>query len=750
MGLPNLINKFTNPEKEKKEFFLALEILEETVKGAIWTIEEGKSRILALGSDEIWEEGEEELTAAVDKSLTTATERLAEEGGEPSRVIFGLSEDWAPEGKILPEYQQLLQSLCRKLDLKPAGFVSIFDAIIHHLKEIEGTHISAILVSPGKKIVWLAVVDSGQIKGVEKVSRSENFAADVLEGLLRVDGVEIFPSRILLFDGGDMESLRQILIDYPWVKGEGEEKKLPFLHLPKVEILPQDFDIAAVSIAGGEELAQSLGFEVTAEKEKRGEIQETQETGEETKEKEEEIPQETDLGFVRGRDVAEMISPQPSEEKKPVEPEVLEEELVPSNIELPVETKPAVKKGLRLTLPRIALSFPKIPLPRPRGFLVPAVIAGIILIGFSGLFLWLVWYFPRADVVIYASSQMLSKKTTLIVDPNQELPDQKNFVLPGQVLEVETSGEKNTATTGQKTVGEKAKGEAVIYNRTDAKKVFGDGTVIVGPGGLKFTLDREVTVASKTPDLVSGVDKWGESKVAVTADNIGAQYNLAAGSQFSFKDFSTSSYLAKNEAALSGGTSRQIPAVSAKDQENLLKTLTEELQKKARDDLKTKASQGQRLIEESASAKEVNANFDHKVGDEAQNLTLNLSVNIKGLAVKENELFSLAENYLGEAVPAGYELRKSDMDFKYDLKKRNDDGSVVFDVAISADLLPKVDKDQWAKVIQGKSVTQTKDFLRANIPGFQDAEIEFVPHLPAKLQFIPRNTDHLRIEIRSR
>ena len=172
MALPDIISKFSQKEKdEKKEYLLAIEIWDGEVKSAIWTVEGGKTKVSALGNPEKWTK-KEELVEATDRSLSQASERFTETGKEPSKVIFGLPEKWTDDKEIKPEYRELLKELYQELGLKPVGYVLTLDALIQHLKRVEGIPPSAILVKLSQDKIYLAVVDVGKKIGVEEVGRS--------------------------------------------------------------------------------------------------------------------------------------------------------------------------------------------------------------------------------------------------------------------------------------------------------------------------------------------------------------------------------------------------------------------------------------------------------------------------------------------------------------------------------------------------------------------------------------------------
>jgi hypothetical protein len=765
MALPKIISKLGQREdNEKKEYLLAIEIWDGEVKSAIWTVEEGKTKVAALGSRETWSEKGELITAA-DQSLSQASERFSEIGQEPSKVIFGLPEKWTDEKEIQPEYRELLKEIYQKLELKPVGYVLTFDALIHHLRKVEGVPPSAILVKLAKDKLYLAVVEVGKKIGVEEVGRSQDLASDLREGLTRIEGSKTLPARILLFDSEDMESANQVLIAHPWLKPQPNGKKLGFLHLPKIEILPTDADINAVALAGGSEVAKSLGFEIKEEvevKEKReaAEVLEDEETEPEEETEEEGVAKETpeveepsfaeasegeeaDFGFVKEKDI---------QEERPVvtAAEVEEKESLPGRGKAeeagPKFSLPSLTNFFSLT--SLKKIFTKIPLPASLSWQVIAIVVGGLGLALAGLLIALLWYLPQAEVTIFVEPKELEKEFSLTIDPNQEVVDQENRILPGRILEAEEEGEKSAETTGEKTVGEEAKGEVTVYNRTEDEKTFKEGTVISASGGLQFTLDQEIKIASKTPDLNTGVDKWGEAKTGVTAGEIGAQYNLAAGTQFSVDDYPTSSFLAKNESDLSGGTSRKIQAVSEEDMDELLSSLSKDLADKAEGGLLAAVPADLSLIRESILNEPTEEDFSHQDGEETQTLNLKLTVKIKALAFNRENFVKLVASLIADSVPGDYQLKEDEIESHFEVEEENEDGSLLFKTNIKVHLLPKLESAEIAKNIKGKYQNLAEDYFRT-IPGYTRAEFKISPSLPGFLGTLPRREERIKVEIKS-
>lgn len=807
MELPGIFSKPENSNQgEEEEVFLALGVAADSVQAAIWLVEGGQVKIEAVGEAEEWEK-QEELIEAADKSIASAASNLTRELGEPQKVVFGLPSSWVADSKIVPQYLEGLRQLSKKLELAPAGFVVVTEAITQYLKNREGSPPTAILLEVAEEEIVVSVVSQGKILASHEVGRSDNLAADVIEALSRFDQRENLPSRFLIYNARqDLEAIRQKLLDHDWLKPDESGRKLPFLHFPKIEIMAADFALEAVARAGGAEVARAAGVSVAEPKvplKKREEVPPEVEEAPEAEAKvevaleaREEAPAEkeppavagpappervrSDFGFVAGADIrqikptpapVEAVGPEPDEELQ-AEGVVSEKEEIPEKAAEPlpaeeVPTFPRVPINLLALLgrlrPKTRPSIPRPSLPiegfkRPGfglpSFKVPAlsldgrgplvlIIIGLLFLLLGGVALAGYWFFPKAEVTLMVETQTLEKELSLTIDPGQTGTDPVNSIIPGQAVSARVSGEKTAATTGTKLVGEEASGEVTIYNNTASRKTFPEGTTISGPGGLKFALDAQVVVASESgaPDY-----KPGEAKVGVTAADIGAEGNLAAGTVFSVATFSTADYSARNEAAFTGGSSRQIQAVSEEDQGSLVEALTAELTAQAAEKIRGELSQGQRLVDASLVTEAVSDQFSHEVGEEATELTYSLEIEVAGLAYQEADLENLVDQALAEAVPAGFEVKKEATELVFDLDRVTEDGGAVFGVAATAYLLPKVNLDEVAGNLAGKRPEVAEEYLRS-LPAVTGVEAKISPNLPAFARTMPRVAKNIKIEM---
>ena len=696
MQLPFLKKNESSPSRE---YFFALEIDHGLVKSAVWSVVNDKPQVLAVSSNQPWDDKtESSLISAADAALSDATSHLDPAGKvDIHKVIFGLPADWVRADKISPSQLHLLKALSEKLDLVPVGFVVTPEAATKYLQSTEGVPPTTILIGFWPHSLEITLVRLGKIDGTHLVQKSSHLADDVVEGLSRFSDIDMLPSRMLLYDSGiDLEEVKQLLLAYPW---QAPQKHLPFLHFPKVEILPADFTIRAIALSGGSEVARATGLIDTREEEPSIESQPAHSA--------------SDLGFVQDLDVATQSPPPPSE------PE-------PAPVVLPPKPK--------FHFPRFNL--PTIHLPRIHlNFSAVAIISVLAFLAIVGGLSAAYWYLPRAEVVLFVIPKNLEHQFELVAGGKD---------LPAESLEAPVSADKSTPTTGSKLVGDKATGSVAITNNVGSTRVLSVGTILTSPSGLKFVLDESVTVASASGDATNL--QPGKATVKVTASQIGADSNLSAGTIFRVGTYSALETAAKNDAAISGGTSRQAKVVSKDDAAKLRNDLTETLKNKAKDELSQKVSSEDQLIAESISLQSMSEDFNHKVDEEADDVSLKLSATARGLVVSRTNLQSIIDVEVNPQIPAGYVF---DTDVTQSMTvKKTDKNTATFQVRVAALLLPQMDTVKIASDIAGKYPDRAKEYLQS-LSSVGQIDILIQPRLPAFLATLPRIPSHITVSVRS-
>ncbi|KKQ76285.1 MAG: hypothetical protein US97_C0014G0003 [Microgenomates group bacterium GW2011_GWF1_38_5] len=754
MDLKSILPK----KNEEEEHLWSLVIEPEWVSAGIWKFTNKKVQIVSVSPPSHWS-SDEELVTACDTSCSAVVTSISEEIDPPAKTVFGVMSSWVDGGEIKAEYLSKIKKVCTELSLSPVGFVVISEALSNYYKLEEGGNVNAVFLGVSKESLEISIFKLGKLAGVSQVGRSVSIVDDVTEGLSRFYTGEAYPSRIILYNSkeGELEDVRQELVKADWESSE----KVKFLHTPKIEIVQPDNKIFAVSLAGGSELGEVDGILAleTPSSEKILDVKEDLAGGlpfsEETvlpdepnlQEPVEEIAPE-DFGFTVDTDAVSDNAPPVSnlpnvEAVEPIAEKTADMEGDSLNNNVRHEKKNLFSIFGKFKKVRSSQAkTPNMPVKFRIGSIKPTIFGIvfflILVIGFFAF--W--WFVPSAEVTIYVSPQRIDDKTELTVDTLSEDSDLENMRISGQTIEDRVSGEKSIPSTGTKVIGDKATGEITVY-RSGSEISLDKGALVKGPQGLNFTLDEDITIAS------GSVLTRGITKARVTASEIGAQYNLASGTTFTISNYSSADMEGTNESAFSGGSSREVSAVSDNDQKNLLKELQNELEEKLKESILGKASSDLFVIDDSINFTVVDKEYDKKVGDEASSLKLDLEIEASGIVVERETIEDIGLKYLSQRVPEGYTLKNDQIqaDFTY---KSEDDNLYVLDLFIGADLLPKIDIDEVKKNITGKFPDVAEEYLDNNVPGFSRVVIVFKGfRFPGKLGTLPRISSNIEISVGS-
>lgn len=656
----------------KREYLFALEIDHFSVKSSVWGVINNKTQVLSVGIISSWDDqSETSLITAADESLSDAAAKLDPKGSiQPSKVIFGLPPDWVESEKILPVRLPYLKALSGKLSLSPVGYVITPEASVRYIQSTEGVPPTAILLGFWKHHLEVTLVRLGKIDAVHLVHRSENPVADVVEGLSRFAQLDMLPSRILLYDSGaDLEDIRQKLLSHPW---QAPQTRLPFLHFPKIESLPSEFTIRAISLAGGTEVAQAIGLFV-----------ETPLVQEETSASPE------DLGF----------SPATT-------------------------STPALKIKANLSFGPIA------------GLIVVIVLLVGLLVAY--------WFLPKATVTLHLEPKSLGAQFELTADKSVSQVDNNQAIIPARTIEVSSQKNQSLATTGTKLVGDRATGEVTLINGTSSSRTLPAGTILTSTSGLKFVTDTKVDIASASGTADPNSYQPGKATVKITASDIGTESNLTAGVSFRVGNFASLDMVAKNEAAFTGGTSREIQVVHKNDIAKLKSEVELALKSDSSDQISAQISEKDILVNTSLSHVFSNQSYDKKDGDAADQIEYSASIKTMVLIISKTDLEAVAQNQLQAQIPSGY----------YYANIKAPDFSVVksqgnkFTLSVKAisHLLPQLDESKIVSDIAGKNPDAAEQYL-LGVQGVKSVDYEFHLSPPKPFLTIPRVLRNITLHV---
>ena len=667
---------FLKKNEEAREAYWSILIESQWVTSAIWQIKDGKVEIVASSPGTRWEG---DLSEAVDATLSSCTQSLAEDFQDPSKTVFGVSSSWLENGNIKEEYLLKLKKICGDLSLVPSGFVVLPEAISHFIKSKEQTFFSGITLGVSDGSLDLSVFNLGKLVGTTVVSRSILVSDDLLEGLSRLTtDLQNFPSRIILYNQKEteLEEIKNNLDKIDWEKIE----TLKFLHAPTIEILNPNEKILAVSLAGGSEISQVDG------------VLDNTET-------------DTNVPNVPEEEIKNISEP---------------EGITVADLGFVVDTPKNFPK-----LPKFDIQLPKFPKINFSFSGKPFIFGGISLFVVFILFFLAWWFLPKATVTIFVAPKKLEDNITINLGSD----------LSADTVETLVAGEKTKSTTGIKTVGEKAKGQVKIQNGTAFPINLVAGTVLLSSSDLRFVTSKQASVSGALSP-----SEPGTTVLDVEAGNIGSEYNLAKDEILKVGNYPKAEVDATITANFTGGSSRQISAVSEDDRKKLLAELTKELTNQAQTKLAGQLSSEKMIVDTSIVLESEEEDFSNKVGDEASTIKLSLNLKFTAIAISKNDLTIISKKTLEERVPSGFILRDDQISYSFTDGEEKE--------KITANLLPSINTVDIAKKIAGRYPTVAEEYLQS-IPGFVNAEFRLPPLLRGKLATLPHVSKNIEVVLSS-
>lgn len=754
MTVPNFLDKLTGKKDSVDKTFLALVLSDHRVQAAVWKVSALQTEIVSLGTPVEWD-GDvattNELIQAVDATISSATEGF---DLEPDEIVLGLANAWVDSNGIKQSKKDLIKSICRELSLKPIGYVVIADTIVKYLKMQEGAPPTSILIQVDRRSVTLSLVELGGIKYTVNVGSSDDISSDVAEGLSNLPPDVSLPSRFILVSAMENTSdLVQALTAFDW------QKSFSFLHTPKIEALPKDVEVHATAVAGGSEVAASLGFSL----ESNDQTSTVESPSEIIKQEVKAVaPTAADFGFhpSSAKELSETLKSTrdtilESESSKNTSPDNEEEEddnlddttdldeqedLVQDKKRPPLKfnmpTLPSFKISLKPQLPRM----PKFELGSGNR-IIYAVIA-LVLIATSAFAAY--YYVPSATVSITIQAKPITETINITLKDGATQVDQDSSTIPASYSTKEISGQDEVAVTGTKTVGDPSVGEVTIYNRTSLPKTLLKGTTL-SANSLKFTLDSDVTVASKSAGA-DYVDVPGKANVKITASAFGSAGNLKSGTEFTIASFTKDSFVAKNDSALSGGTSQEVTVVSESDKAALLKSLKAKLSAELKDSMLPDQNSGENFFVVEDDLKIVEEKYSSKIGDTATSLSADVTLSMGILTYNQADIQQLVKNTIETSVPSGYLRTEIPPTITLRDTKLLEDNNVTGVADVTLYVVPTIDSLGIIEAIKGKKYAEASAFL-SSVPSVVGSQITLSPNLPPRLSSLPHNAQRIIIKV---
>ena len=413
---------------------------------------------------------------------------------------------------------------------------------------------------------------------------------------------------------------------------------------------------------------------------------------------------------------------EPESEPEPVQ-EIIEEKPTEEKVEELEEAKPSFKF---FTSKRIIAIF-----------VVLALIGG----GFA-----LYFVLPKAQIIINPKKENIRFETEITADKNINSVDVNENSIPGQVFQLEMEDSRKFPTTGEKEVEEMAKGTITVYNRYSSdSQALVKTTRFLSEGGKIFRLTETTVIPGATVE--EGEIIPSSKEVDVIADEAGESYNISP-TNFTIPGFEGSpkytEFYGESKDPMTGGAKGKMRVVTKDDIDGALEIVSLELEKEAQEEFSKKIPEGLKLLDNAQSLEVIESNSNLEADQPGKEFVITVKVRAWGLAFKEQDVFQLVEESVGDKISDNKTLLSSTIQVDYinaDIDTEQGKGS--FSCKIEADAAWKVNEETIRNDLAGKDEIEVRKYL-SSLSEIETAKVVFWPFWVKK---IPNNKDKIKIII---
>lgn len=646
------------------------------------------SSTINIGPVSTWDPSTPEtLIEAINSSIASVSAAVSlSETEEPNSAGFVIPPFWVDsDGKITSPKLSLIEGVCKKLDLKPLGFVPEDEAIVECFATKESSPQSFVLMYFDQSSFIVSLVIVGKITQRLCQPFSRPFDPQIIQECFHLFPEDsVFPPQIYLFGQVDTD-IFQSIAGFRWPSSGNRDF---FLHLPEITCLtPIESFLAFSSVITPPEINPTLPPPPP-------------------------LQPETFLSEVAPEDLGFTNQSLPELVPLPVIPIT----------ETPLIAKPVVSK----------VFFPKIPKLTPKIWFIP-----LFLIIISLLF----YFLPGAAITIFLSPFTFDKKIPVTLDSKITTPDFKASLLTTTLTNIDIATSATIPATGAKIIGDKAKGEIVVYNKTSKVQNLPRSLVLLDTGGKKYELASPIQVPPSTAKLDQGIIEMGQTKVSIIANDIGPEFNLNPNINLTFKDYQETEIIARTTTEISGGNRSEVKVVSAADKIKINQSIKDLVNVAVLEKTKVSSSVPD-LLPGSWQVKSEKISLNREVGEVSDTLSATASTSLVGYLLPATSRADFIKYLISQEPELSQSTyQASDFSFEFIPDKFNE-SSVKGSLAIKGFLTPKADPQKIAQLIAGRAPALAFNLLRQSLPRLYDWRFS------SSLIF-PLNPNRISVEIKS-
>ncbi|MCW1948859.1 MAG: hypothetical protein KIH89_000180 [Candidatus Shapirobacteria bacterium] len=706
-------------------------------------------RVVSIGPQKPWDSFSSDiLVKSIDESLSVASLNAnITEDQEPAQAAFVVPPFWVSnDGKIMPSKLKFIKDICKELSLTPTGFLAEDESLVEESNKTDGFPASFILLHLSKQEFYLSLVYLGHIKERIKKGFDGEFTGQILESaILELKTDSTLPPQIIIFGDATPETISS-LKNFPWV---GKKNIETFLHFPDIKLYSSNDLITTFTKIISNQINPTKNqinktpdlieddIDPNLEKtEIKENIVEATEIVPDTNEVEEEILKEVlpeDLGFSIPNQPLPIITADQLPPSLDISPEPNLDPFQP-----PVITPP-ILPGESLEKKKIVFKFPRLKFSKLKvNYNIFWIILAILpFLAIAPLFL------ISAKITLFTTPYQFDKSVPITLKIDATPADISKSIIPVQKETIQVNASATVETTGQKTVGDKAKGEIIIFNKLDKTQNIPKGSILTDSSGKKFELPTAVSVNASSSDLEKGVITLGQTKTVILASDIGSEFNLAADVKLTFKDFPETNIIAKTDSAFTGGSKQQIRAVSQADKTAVQSKIDEEIAKNIDNQINQKVGNISGVIKGTIQSQKDNLELSREIGEAADELKATVNATVSVFLLPDSVKDQIIKHFLSsESDFNNIEYQSGNFNLSFNITK-TELSQAVGTLNLSGKSLPKVNIPQIQKSLVAKTNNQAGDIIKKLVPRAYNF------HLTNSLPLLPFKSDNINIEIKT-
>jgi len=349
-----------------------------------------------------------------------------------------------------------------------------------------------------------------------------------------------------------------------------------------------------------------------------------------------------------------------------------------------------------------------------------------------------------AAIIVFELS--IHKVTVKITVPTEKYSiKQALTAIPVTKVVEEKEVDVSVDTTGEKEVGERAKGTVIIASFDDKQASFSAGTLLY-VGDAVYKLDADVQLPPATVDTVSGTKLASKKTANASATFIGTDGNIEKGKQLEIEDYSSSLYYALTDSSFTGGTQQTVSIVSEDDIDKLNDLVTE-VAKQASESAKSGASGHLITLDDISTVDTEELSYSSALGEVASVIRAEGRVKAVLYTIQKKELNDKLRGIVRQDKGKGVEFLNTGWNYVFsNIELSEDELTCTFDLEVDLDTFKALDVSSIKKSIRLNPIGSASETLQKKFNVLR-AEYMFEPLIPLFRLFIPYRIENIGVEI---